>query len=114
MGFKYQFITLAGFHANSFSMFDLARNYKQTGMLAYSELQQKEFSSEKYDKVFYYLKTIYAKIISSFDIRHALTRHIKSLKVRPKHAIYLKESEGNNVIAFRSSIKTRYKLEKNH
>ncbi|PAV66026.1 hypothetical protein WR25_19445 isoform B [Diploscapter pachys] len=48
MGFKYQFITLAGFHANSFSMFDLARNYKQTGMLAYSELQQREFSSEKY------------------------------------------------------------------
>ncbi|KAE9420449.1 hypothetical protein Angca_007372, partial [Angiostrongylus cantonensis] len=48
LGFKYQFITLAGFHANSFSMFDLARNYKQTGMLAYSMLQELEFESERH------------------------------------------------------------------
>ncbi|ETN78985.1 malate synthase A, partial [Necator americanus] len=48
LGFKYQFITLAGFHANSFSMFDLARNYKDKGMLAYSQLQEAEFESEKY------------------------------------------------------------------
>lgn len=47
MGFKYQFITLAGFHANSFSMFDLARQYKESGMLAYSALQQNEFDAEK-------------------------------------------------------------------
>lgn len=47
MGFKYQFITLAGFHANSFSMFDLARQYKDHGMLAYSALQQQEFAAEK-------------------------------------------------------------------
>lgn len=46
MGFKYQFITLAGFHANNFSMFDLARNYRDRGMAAYSELQEKEFESE--------------------------------------------------------------------
>uniref|UniRef100_A0A915CRN4 malate synthase n=1 Tax=Ditylenchus dipsaci TaxID=166011 RepID=A0A915CRN4_9BILA len=48
MGFKYQFITLAGFHANNFSMFDLARNYKERGMAAYSELQEKEFDNEKH------------------------------------------------------------------
>ncbi|KAH7729924.1 hypothetical protein AAVH_02403 [Aphelenchoides avenae] len=46
MGFKYQFITLAGFHANNFSIFDLARKYRENGMLAYSELQEKEFASE--------------------------------------------------------------------
>ncbi|KAE9548627.1 hypothetical protein FO519_008162 [Halicephalobus sp. NKZ332] len=47
MGFKYQFITLAGFHANNFSIFDLAKNYKERGMAAYSELQEKEFAAEK-------------------------------------------------------------------
>ncbi|CAJ0957263.1 unnamed protein product, partial [Mesorhabditis belari] len=48
MGFKYQFITLAGFHANSFSMFDLAKGYRERGMAAYSELQEKEFSAERH------------------------------------------------------------------
>ncbi|KAK6031648.1 putative malate synthase A [Ostertagia ostertagi] len=48
LGFKYQFITLAGFHANSYSMFDLARNYKEKGMLAYSSLQQQEFAAEQH------------------------------------------------------------------
>uniref|UniRef100_A0A183C2T0 Malate synthase n=1 Tax=Globodera pallida TaxID=36090 RepID=A0A183C2T0_GLOPA len=48
MGFKYQFITLAGFHTNNFSMFDLARNYRERGMAAYSELQEQEFAAEKH------------------------------------------------------------------
>jgi isocitrate lyase len=47
MGFKFQFVTLAGFHALNYSMFDLARNYKTDGMAAYSKLQQAEFASEK-------------------------------------------------------------------
>ena len=47
MGYKFQFITLAGFHALNFAVFDLARGYKQSGMTAYSELQQREFQSEK-------------------------------------------------------------------
>jgi len=42
-----RFITLAGFHTNNFSVFDLARNYKERGMAAYSELQEKEFAAEK-------------------------------------------------------------------
>jgi isocitrate lyase len=47
LGYKYQFVTLAGFHALNLSMFELARHYKETGMSAYSALQEKEFASEK-------------------------------------------------------------------
>ncbi|BAB06396.1 isocitrate lyase [Halalkalibacterium halodurans] len=46
MGYKFQFVTLAGFHALNHSMFELAYGYKQRGMGAYSELQQAEFASE--------------------------------------------------------------------
>jgi isocitrate lyase len=46
MGYKFQFVTLAGFHALNHSMFELAREYKDRGMAAYSELQQAEFGSE--------------------------------------------------------------------
>jgi isocitrate lyase len=48
MGYKFQFVTLAGFHALNYSMFELARNYRDQGMAAYSELQQAEFAAEKY------------------------------------------------------------------
>ena len=47
MGYKFQFITLAGFHAQNYAVFDLAKKYKQYGMTAYSRLQQREFDSEK-------------------------------------------------------------------
>ena len=43
MGYKYQFVTLAGFHALNHSMFTLAKDYNETGMAAYSALQQAEF-----------------------------------------------------------------------
>jgi isocitrate lyase len=46
MGYKFQFITLAGFHALNHSMFDLARGYKEEGMPAYVRLQEAEFASE--------------------------------------------------------------------
>ncbi len=46
MGYKFQFVTLAGFHSLNHSMFNLARGYKERGMAAYSELQQAEFASE--------------------------------------------------------------------
>jgi isocitrate lyase len=46
MGYKFQFVTLAGFHALNYSMFDLARDYKDRGMAAYVELQRAEFSAE--------------------------------------------------------------------
>ncbi|WP_299091889.1 isocitrate lyase [uncultured Metabacillus sp.] len=48
MGYKFQFVTLAGFHALNHSMFELARGYRDRGMAAYSELQQREFASEVY------------------------------------------------------------------
>uniref|UniRef100_A0A0N4U1E1 Malate synthase n=1 Tax=Dracunculus medinensis TaxID=318479 RepID=A0A0N4U1E1_DRAME len=48
MGFKFQFVTLAGFHCNSYSTYDLARKYRKHGMIAYSELQELEFKAEKY------------------------------------------------------------------
>jgi isocitrate/methylisocitrate lyase len=46
MGYRFQFVTLAGFHALNLSMFELARGYKDTGMTAYSRLQEKEFARE--------------------------------------------------------------------
>jgi isocitrate lyase len=47
MGYKFQFITLAGFHSLNYGMFDLAREYKQAGMTAYCKVQEAEFASEK-------------------------------------------------------------------
>lgn len=46
MGYKYQFVTLAGFHSLNHGMFELATGYRDRGMAAYSELQQAEFGSE--------------------------------------------------------------------
>jgi isocitrate lyase len=44
MGYKFQFITLAGFHANNTVMFELSKAYMERGMAGYSELQQREFA----------------------------------------------------------------------
>jgi len=46
MGFKFQFITLAGFHATNYAVFDFARKYKKDGMFAYSRLQEMEFAAQ--------------------------------------------------------------------
>ncbi|WP_420563459.1 isocitrate lyase [Thalassobaculum sp.] len=46
MGYKFQFVTLAGFHSLNHGMFELARGYAERGMAAYSELQDAEFASE--------------------------------------------------------------------
>jgi isocitrate lyase len=48
MGYTFQFITLAGFHALNYSMFNLALGYREHGMTAYSELQEAEFALEQY------------------------------------------------------------------
>ncbi|MCL6516319.1 isocitrate lyase [Alicyclobacillus sp.] len=48
MGYRFQFVTLAGFHALNHSMFTLARGYRERGMAAYAELQEAEFASEPY------------------------------------------------------------------
>src|SRR5437762_833084 len=48
MGYKFQFVTLAGFHALNYSMFQLARGYRDRGMEAYADLQEAEFAAEKH------------------------------------------------------------------
>ncbi|MFD0887878.1 isocitrate lyase, partial [Streptosporangium algeriense] len=48
MGYKFQFITLAGFHSLNYSMYDLARGYAQEGMTAYVGLQEAEFAAERH------------------------------------------------------------------
>lgn len=48
MGYKFQFITLAGFHALNTSMFELSKAYKEKGMAGYSELQEREFALQKH------------------------------------------------------------------
>jgi isocitrate lyase len=48
LGYKFQFITLAGFHALNYSFFELARDFKARGMTAYAEFQQLEFASEPF------------------------------------------------------------------
>ncbi len=46
MGYRFQFVTLAGFHAINLAMFELAKGYAERGMAAYSELQEREFAAE--------------------------------------------------------------------
>jgi isocitrate lyase len=46
MGYRYQFVTLAGFHQLNYGMFELAKGYRQRGMAAYAELQEAEFAAE--------------------------------------------------------------------
>ena len=48
MGYRFQFVTLAGFHAVCNSMFDLARGYAAEGMSAYVRLQEAEFANEEH------------------------------------------------------------------
>jgi isocitrate lyase len=48
MGYKFQFVTLAGFHSLNYSMYELASGYRETGMAAYSAMQQAEFAAEKH------------------------------------------------------------------
>lgn len=47
MGYRFQFITLAGFHSLNHGMFDLARGYAEHGMTAYVDLQEREFAAQK-------------------------------------------------------------------
>ena len=47
MGYKFQFITLAGFHTQNIAVFELAEKYKKEGMTAYSKIQQQELAREK-------------------------------------------------------------------
>jgi isocitrate lyase len=48
MGYRFQFVTLAGFHALNYSMYRLARDYRRRGMAAYAELQDAEFAEAEH------------------------------------------------------------------
>ena len=62
MGYKFQFVTLAGFHALNLGMFDLAMNYRKTGMMAYSRFQEEEFRFGKEDG---YMATTHQKFVGA-------------------------------------------------
>ncbi len=62
MGYKFQFVTLAGFHALNLGMFDLAKSYKEEGMLAYSNFQEVEF---KHERDHGYLATTHQKFVGT-------------------------------------------------
>ncbi len=62
MGYKFQFVTLAGFHTLNLGMFDLARGYKTQGMAAYSKFQQEEFKHERSEG---YLGTSHQKFVGT-------------------------------------------------
>jgi isocitrate lyase len=73
MGYKFQFITLAGFHSLNLSMFDLAREYGKSGMTAYCQLQEEEFRQER---VFGYEAVKHQKFVGTgyFDsLQQAIT-----------------------------------------
>jgi len=80
MGYKFQFITLAGFHSLNLSMFELARGYKTEGMAAYSLLQEREFrceQSQQYEAVKHqrFVGTGYFD-----DVQHVITSGTTSTK----------------------------------
>jgi isocitrate/methylisocitrate lyase len=73
MGYKFQFITLAGFHSLNLSMFELARGYKAEGMAAYSQLQEKEF---RYEQTEQYEAVKHQRFVGTGyfdDVQHVIT-----------------------------------------
>jgi len=62
MGYKFQFVTLAGFHALNLGMFELAASYRKEGMLAYSRFQEEEFRFGKEDG---YMATTHQKFVGA-------------------------------------------------
>jgi isocitrate lyase len=80
MGYKFQFVTLAGFHSLNMGMFDLARGYQKEGMAAYSKFQQTEFAHGKDDG---YMAITHQKFVGTgyFDrVMNAVTEGTSSVK----------------------------------
>ena len=80
MGYKFQFITLAGFHALNLSMFELAHGYKSEGMAAYSHLQEREFQFEQTD---HYEAVKHQRFVGTGyfdDVQHVITDGTASTK----------------------------------
>src|SRR5258705_7504870 len=80
MGYKFQFITLAGFHSLNLSMFELARGYKTDGMAAYSQLQEREFRCEQTQQ---YEAVRHQRFVGTGyfdDVQHVITSGTTSTK----------------------------------
>jgi len=80
MGYKFQFITLAGFHSLNLSMFELARGYKADGMAAYSQLQEREFRCEQAEQ---YEGVKHQRFVGTGyfdDVQHVITSGTASTK----------------------------------
>jgi len=80
MGYKFQFITLAGFHSLNLSMFELARGYKTDGMAAYSQLQEREFRCEQAQQ---YEAVKHQRFVGTGyfdDVQHVITSGTTSTK----------------------------------
>jgi isocitrate lyase len=80
MGYKFQFITLAGFHSLNLSMFELARGYKVEGMAAYSQLQEREFRCEQTEQ---YEAVKHQRFVGTGyfdDVQHVITSGTASTK----------------------------------
>ena len=80
MGYKFQFITLAGFHSLNLSMFELARGYKTAGMAAYSQLQEREFRCEQTE---HYEAVKHQRFVGTGyfdDVQHVITNGTASTK----------------------------------
>jgi isocitrate lyase len=80
MGYKFQFITLAGFHSLNLSMFELARGYKTDGMAAYSQLQEREFRCEQTEQ---YEAVKHQRFVGTGyfdDVQHVITGGTASTK----------------------------------
>jgi isocitrate lyase len=80
MGYKFQFITLAGFHALNLSMFELARGYKNEGMAAYSQLQEREF---RFEQTAHYGAVKHQRFVGTGyfdDVQHVITGGTASTK----------------------------------
>src|SRR6201987_2881954 len=80
MGYKFQFITLAGFHSLNLSMFELARGYKTEGMAAYSQLQEREFRCEQAEQ---YEGVKHQRFVGTGyfdDVQHVITGGTASTK----------------------------------
>ena len=80
MGYKFQFVTLAGFHALNLGMFDLAHSYRKDGMMAYARFQDKEFAHGKEEG---YMATTHQKFVGTgyFDrLMHAITQGESSVQ----------------------------------
>jgi len=80
MGYKFQFVTLAGFHSLNLSMFELARGYKTEGMAAYSQLQEREFRCQQTDQ---YQAVKHQRFVGTGyfdDVQHVITSGTTSTK----------------------------------